>query len=244
MKSREELRNDYEEALFAMIMDDIMELEGEALLVERERLQNSDEYKVPDDVNERCAQFIYDAFDENKRIEKKRRARKVWRTIFIAALISCLGFSTAYASVPSVKSLTDNLIIKISKISAKLFYGGGEFNVENPYYVFAYIPEGFELIEEMTVQNQSLCNYVNKNSQLAIRGVFDNVNWESSVDVENADIIQEIFIEQYEGLLVSKENRIHVVVSDVTNKNVIEIVCEGVDQDTVLRIIEESKFIE
>ena len=62
MKSREELRNDYEEALFAMIMDEIMDLEGEALIAERERLALSEEFEISDELNERCISAINDAF--------------------------------------------------------------------------------------------------------------------------------------------------------------------------------------
>ena len=244
MKSREELRNDYEEALFAIIMDDIIELDGEALLAERERLMQSDEAKVPDDVNERCIAFIKDLFDKREKECKSVRKRKIWRTIMIAAVIFCLCFSTAYASIPVVKNVTDSLLISINNVSAKLFYGNSIPDVHSKY-AFWRIPDGFSLVEEGLEDNVEWCLYSDSKSTIMISVNYDykSENTMFSVDVEDAEEVDSIHKRNYEGLIVKKGDRVHLAVSDNERNNFIQIIANGIEESVVMSIFDSIKYV-
>ena len=236
MKSREELRNDYEEALFAMIMDDIMELEGEALLAERERLRASDEHRVPDDISERCRGLIAETLAETENRGKKRGPWKLCRTALLAALIASLCFSTVYASVPQVRAATDRLMIQISNISATLsFAEDGAF--ESDEYELGYIPEGFVLTEEVRTAVQCCYAYASDASTISIQIAYDASNWESSVDVEQAETVERFADGSYEGLLVEKGDRVHLAVADSAHNSAIQIITEGLGRDETMRIL-------
>lgn len=237
MKSREELRNDYEEALFAIIMDDIMSLDGEKLIAERERLAESDEYEVPEDVDARCLEVIRNTFDGKERDKRNCKVRKVWRTLLIAALISCLGFMTVYATVPAVRSAAKNLVIQF--YNSRTCIQQGEENAQLfSEYDFRYIPDGFVIEEERNTDETDYYKYVSSDAVIIIRIHYDSAERELSVDSENADNVERIIIKDFEGLIVEKDDRIHIAVVDTQIDNQIQILASGVDKQTVIKIVE------
>lgn len=54
MDHREKLRDRYEDALFALLMDEIAEKEGALAREENEQLKNDPTAAVPEDVDRRC----------------------------------------------------------------------------------------------------------------------------------------------------------------------------------------------
>ena len=244
MKSRDELQNDYEEALFAIIMDDIMELEGRALLEERKRLSESDEFKVPDDVNERCIAFINELFDNNMIIEKKRKARRIWRAFLIAALISCLCFSTVYASVPAVKRATDNFVMVLSEIRARIIFSGDGEIPAGSMYKFLYIPKDFLLSEEGAGNNCEWYCFTNDDASIYIEINYAVYNRELNVDTEDADEIINIQTGLFEGILVREEKMIRVILADEDCKNSIQVTAKNIEVEYIIKLLENIYYIQ
>lgn len=243
MKSREELRNDYEEALFAIIMDDIMELEGRAFVEERERLAASDEFKVPDDVNERCLELIEQTLEEKKALGKKRTIRKVWRTILFAALISCLCFTTAYASVPAVKQATNNLINSFSDICTRIVLRDTVIDVEEGRYVIAGIPQNLAVVEEGNGDGTKWYVYSDEKSTIIVEIDFACLSNEQFVDMEDADFVENVGHDEFKGIVVAKDNRVHMVLQDTERGNMIQIVGQNVDLECVMNIMKGINYL-
>ena len=100
------------------------------------------------------------------------------------------------------------------------------------------------LTKEMTSDTQCRYDYVSNTSAISIRIAFDSSNWESSVDVEEAETVKRIADENYEGLLVEKGNRVHLAVADRAHNNVIQIITEGVGYDETMSILNGIHFNE
>lgn len=81
MKSREQLQEEYEDALFALMMDYVAEVEGKRLLAENEALKNNPAVQIPESLDQRCLQTIQRAF----------LRKKIFAAIRIAAgaILSC-----------------------------------------------------------------------------------------------------------------------------------------------------------
>ena len=62
MNRRDELRERYEDALFAFLMEDVIETEGKKMLEENERLKQDPLAAVPEAVDYRCIQTIKRGF--------------------------------------------------------------------------------------------------------------------------------------------------------------------------------------
>ena len=58
MTNRERLQENYEDALFALLMDDVARTEGKRLIRENEALQADPNAAVPENIDRRCMQLI------------------------------------------------------------------------------------------------------------------------------------------------------------------------------------------
>ena len=67
MNRRDELRERYEDALFAFLMEDVIETEGKKMLEENERLKQDPLAAVPEAVDYRCIQTIKRGFAKERR---------------------------------------------------------------------------------------------------------------------------------------------------------------------------------
>lgn len=59
MKLREQLQEEYEDTLFALMMDYVAQTEGKRLLEENERLKNDPSAQLPEDLDRRCQTKYY-----------------------------------------------------------------------------------------------------------------------------------------------------------------------------------------
>ena len=58
MTRHEELQDNYEDALFALLMDEFAEREGERLLEENERLKSDPDIVISDELDRQCIKKI------------------------------------------------------------------------------------------------------------------------------------------------------------------------------------------
>lgn len=243
MKSREELRNDYEEALFAMIMDEIMDLEGEALIAERERLALSEEFEISDELNKRCISAINDAFTAKKKETRRLKTRKVLRTVLVAAVVMSIMFTTVYASVPAVRRVADEMVMAFSNVCARLVFGDAVVHVDGGRYVFSAIPKEFCVVEEGEGEGTKWCTYSNEQSVIWIEIDFDCEFNEQCVDLEDADEVKRVDFGPYMGVFVVKGERVHVAIHDEVRGNMIQVICYNLDPVVVEEIIESVDYI-
>lgn len=81
MKTREQLQDEYEDALFALLMYDVAELEGRRAEEENERLRNDPGAQVPEEVDQRCLQVIQKYFFKKKLLQSVK-----WSGMLLAIL--------------------------------------------------------------------------------------------------------------------------------------------------------------
>ena len=109
MNRRDELRDRYEDALFAMLMDEIAEKEAAMAQEENERLKDDPAAAVPEDVDRRCLQTISRYFTKQKRRDYTVKALKY---ALLAVGLAVIMFTMAFASSENVRVNTMNLIYK------------------------------------------------------------------------------------------------------------------------------------
>lgn len=74
MKTREQLQEEYEDALFALLMYDVAKLEGRRAEKENERLLNDPNARVPEELDRKCLQLINRLFLKKKLLRFAKRA--------------------------------------------------------------------------------------------------------------------------------------------------------------------------
>lgn len=245
MKSRDELQNDYEEALFAIIMDDIMDLEGRALNAERKRLSESDEFKVPNDVYERCHAVIERFFKEADRKHKAIRARKIWRTILVAAIVMSILATSVCAIVPEVKEKVLGFFVNITEQIVHFSVSPWEVDdIADVEYSLGDALIEYELLDSGKDDYADWKIYVSKQFEDSHIYFIATYGYESTVkayDFEDC-VVEEITIGSFEGMLLYKNNTWQAALYDPENQNFLDITFVNISKDDVIGILNELRY--
>lgn len=251
MNRREKLQERYEDALFALLMDDVIEMEGQALLEECERLNADPNAAVPEELDRKCRKLIRDSFRKEKVRAAGRFTVKILKKAAVAAAIAVLLMGIAYAAIPEFRVGVLNLMLKLTETgqSTKMEFGANQnipddglfANVST--YELPKIPNGFQLtqIDESAYSRYYYYKNGDKNLIINIMGASENdvVN----VDTENADSVEKVSISGYEGLCIVKNGCVHVAWGDTDHVIFISIYSRGLTKDTVIKLAEEMKYI-
>lgn len=112
MTRREQLVEQYEDALFELLMDDVAESEGEKFEKLNDSLNSDLSAEVPEELNTRCLHTIKKEFAKENKTAIRHTVAKAFRVASAVALIAMLLFTTAFAAFPPVRIQTLNMIIE------------------------------------------------------------------------------------------------------------------------------------
>lgn len=111
-QAREWDRADCEDALFAQLMDEMMEREGAQLLEENERLMRDPGAAVPEEADRRCVKAIRRSFARARRRRAGAAVFRAFSRMSLVAVICAAVFSAAYAASPGVRAETRSLLLE------------------------------------------------------------------------------------------------------------------------------------
>ena len=238
MNRHEKLVDNYEDALFALLMEKAAEYEGEKLLEELEELNNDDSFEGTPELDRRCLRTIRLSGTKRKLKRLARNTSKIFAKVSVAAMLALILFTSAYAAIPEVRAGTLNLLISISDVETTLTITEksnepiveSNSNVDLGHYSLTYIPDGFELAEENISDKATFVLYRNDNSSFLVH-ILDASNARHSVDTENADSVEVVTIHGWDGLKIKKDNRCIITWADLENMCFISVICEELNSD-------------
>ena len=226
MTRREELQEAYEDAMFALLMDYVAESEGKKALEENRALQEDPDAEVPQEVRRACLKEIRRAFRKKSARSVGRITMKVINKVAIVALVGTFNDGVSFhISSPSASEWTD-------------------LDDLHP----AFVPEGFEMIEEDTFAGDFWVYYENnQGDRLEI-----DVSRNGSFDTEGAKIepIQVCGIPAYlidqTNLSGDKHGIAKVIVVNETDGYILSVnstphsalVPAPIDRETIIQIAE------
>lgn len=112
MTRKEQLREQYEDALFALLMDEVAASEGNRALEENERLKRDPDAAVPEETQQKCLQFIEQQFRARSGRSARRTAFQIFRNVSMVALLAALLFTAACAMSPVLRQKTLNFMME------------------------------------------------------------------------------------------------------------------------------------
>ena len=161
MANRETRKEQYEDALFALLMDEMAQEDGEELLRLNEQLKQDPGAAVPEAVQRRCEKVIGTAFSRRQFRATGRRTVRWLGRLLLAAILGVLLFTAAFALSEDVRVATLNAVLEVMDDRTRITFeeapsGAGQFDASNQadtasgleyHYNIAleWIPEGFEL---------------------------------------------------------------------------------------------------
>lgn len=173
MTRREMLVEQYEDALFALLMDEVAEAEGQKALEENQRLRESGELVVPDGVRQRCQKVIAHktAVRDFKRI--RGGFTKVVTKVAIVVLVAMLLFTTAFAVSEDFRVKTLNLVLEVFEDHTEITLEPDESIASSvdsvvPQLTAGWLPEGFALVEEGGNSVRVWKNYLKEDTETRI----------------------------------------------------------------------------
>lgn len=266
MNRRDELRERYEDALFAFLMEDVIETEGKKMLEENERLKQDPLAAVPEAVDYRCIQTIKRGFAKERRHTVGRITYRVLNRVAMIAVMCALLFVTAFAASSEIRSKTINLLIEVSDTFSTLTLRESQMAPNQTDfsdlstetmsllcgYHFPNVPEGFTVEYQGGGQSSGYIQYINADGATILFDIFEISDGdEYIIDTEDAELTN-MRIHGYEGLLVEKQNEfdsgivvnsIDVVWGDTDQSKFILIRGYNVDRETILTLADGVKFI-
>lgn len=153
MTNREKLQDQYEDALFALLMDDLAWREGVRLLEENERLKNDPDAKIREEVIIRCRRTINREFAKKNAAKVCRVSWNVFKRISVAACVAVSLFTVAFAASDTVRINTLNLMVGVfDRYTDYSFVAAPEAsdNAKLSGFEVEWLPEGFTLTDEST----------------------------------------------------------------------------------------------
>ncbi|MCB5925252.1 DUF4367 domain-containing protein [Clostridium sp. DFI.5.61] len=161
MTNHERLTEQYEDALFALLMDSVAEEEGKQALELNERLKADPAAEVPESVRRRCEATIRREFNRKKAKKLGKMTWKVVRRLSVAVMLMVVLLTTAMAASEEFRLSVLNAVINTYDRYTELTFRGEsgntpvapsvedeELNDDCTYYYglgFEWIPEGYEI---------------------------------------------------------------------------------------------------
>jgi len=182
MTRQQQIRTQYEDALFTLLISEAAEAEGEQLLAEAERLNQDPAAEVPEAVSERCRRVIKREFSRRERIKFRRVLARGFRAALIAACVASLLFTVAFAVSEEVRIYVVNLFIEVHERFTGYRFESDldpEIPPECPSFEVDWVPEGFVLVEQSPPEVTGLQDVVyegpqGENLEIAIDALGEN----------------------------------------------------------------------
>lgn len=244
MANRKDLLEQYEDAQFALLMDQLMEMEGAEQEERKQQLKREPEAAVPREVRERSMETIRNAYDELEQKKKVRQIKNTFRTILIAAAVATLLLTGVSADF---RLVARNFVYELTELAAELMFDFGDDRTEENkgemimgYYIPA-LPKEFELVDKSDNVNSAWRQYRNTNGFVMINiSNDDGDGFDYHIDVENLETNQER-INQFDVLIIESENRVQFVLSDKETQKHIEITSNTMSVQEIRNFISRIK---
>lgn len=246
MTRREMLMERYEDALFALLMNEVAEAEGRKALEENQRLCDSGEMVIPEAVHRRCLRTIARKTAQKDVRRFGRALSKAASKVAIIALVGMLTFTTVFAASEDFRVRMLNFIIETFDDRTEIRLQPEQIDPAHqahtvPQFSVGWLPEGFALIDVGENQSTVWANYKNDETGASI-SIFGNDLTAGSVSVDTEDT-QALSVQLHGGnaLLIEKNNIIQVR-WQYSEKSawLFSAIGQNMNRDTLLKVAEST----
>lgn len=192
MTRREKLMAQYEDALFALILDEVAEAEGRMAIEENQRLKESGEVNIPAETRRRCKRTILRKTAGNSIKRYGKGVGKVLNKVAIVALMAVFLFTTAFAASDSFRAKTLNFVMEVfdDRTEIRFVPENGDLADNRavvPQITAGWLPQGFELTREDVFEANRVYEYTDPNGTAYITvSIMEMTGVSMVIDTENA----------------------------------------------------------
>ncbi len=236
---KDEKKEDMEDALFAVLLDELAEEEGAYLLEENARLLADEDCPLPEGYEERMEQFLRREVGKKKRKAGGHRMRFVAGWICTLLLLAGIG---VVCSVDAVRSEAINFLMNLQGTYTDFRLENETASpVETPttevnsILASLWVPDGYYM---QSINNGTLVyeNNLGKNIFLMLSSEVSGF----SLDEENAVYAEDIQVGPWSGRIALKDGFLSLVWHDTTRGIIFYLRANALDEETLLQIAEST----
>lgn len=246
MTNREKLRENYEDSVLALLMDEFAESEGKRFIEENERLRQDPSAAVPEDVERRALQLINREFAKKDRAHTGKKLLRFLARIAIAAVFAALLFGAAFALSETVRAGTLNFLMQLDERIATWQFGEDETSESGEAFmiIVGWLPDGYRQgMPIVSGPSDMVLDCANGAGGLITVSVHESEEFMHTLDLEGSDYYTDITIQGQQGMLVLKNQMYSIKWPHGNDGMVIDVTSADVDSDTLLRVAENISVI-
>ena len=243
MTRQEQLQEQYEDALFELLMDTVLASEGEKALAESERLHGAQETEVPPELWQHSRRTIRVALGRRTFRHIRRVSWGIFRNAAIVIALGAILCTAAFAASPAFRAGSLNFMLEVFDEGVDIrFSAEGDAGVEvEQASVVGWLPEGFELEEQGINQKQEWYTYSNGQGQSIIICRYAGDFSIYSANTEEVPV-QQTTVQGHEAIVSEQEKRIHIVYALDQHETLVSVVAAGVTMDDAMRVAAHLRF--
>ena len=239
-QKKQKLLEQYDDAAFALLMDEYAEEEGARLMAEFEAAQAAGQVpEMPQELDEQCRRMI-----RRDRAKKRgRRAAHKFRRVAVKAAVAvlvCIGLmTTVVMSVDALRIPVLNFIVeqyeKYSSLQLNNDAQNTDANLANEY-LLGLLPDDYYIISKTDDPIFKITMYENDIGDL-VQFCITQTNGTYNIDTEDA-IVSEIVLGDYKAILL-EEDGYQAIWYDSVNSIVYNFRATGFTKETFLNLCEQ-----
>ena len=244
MHEQEKLYEQYEDAVFDLLMDKVAEENGKKLLQQNEELLADPDAAVPETLSKRCLRTIEKAYRKSQRKAAAKKVTRALNRVALWILVPLFLFGAAFAASETVRVKTLNFLLTN-------FEFGTEFRIENTAsatpqqqsmtpIVDDCIPFDYDLISQSSTSLFENYMYANDSgSELSIViYALENFGGAITIDTEDAEVWYNT-IDDQSVMYMQKADTYQAVWTDVENQKMYVLSSSNTALDVVYGIVEK-----
>ncbi|MPM11102.1 hypothetical protein SDC9_57441 [bioreactor metagenome] len=241
MTRQEQLRERYEDALFALMMEKVAISEGKKALEENERLKNDPAAEVPEAVSKRCQQMIRQHFAAKAARKAGKFTVKFFGKIAMAAGIAAMLFTSAFAVSETVRINTLNIVVEVFGESTDFYFAKSSTSVDDSQITAGWLPSGYVLEDQGKDELGRWCIF-RKSENEYIYVMYTSGNGSVlSADTESAET-EGVQINGIQATLIKKDRELQLAWGTKDQSAFIQIIGTGITGEDLIHMANKLKF--
>ncbi len=240
MTRREQLQDRYEDARFALLMDEIAAAEERWAQGESDRLNADGSAAVPEDLDRRCTQTIRREFAKRRLRAVGRFTGKALKRVALAAGIAAILFTTAFALSETVRVNTMNLLVQVFETNTEYRFSGASEQAMLQLDV-RWLPDGYTLTECGSSTIKKWYTYQGPEGNILDIRHKKTDGLVVGIDTEDAEVTH-IEVKGSPAMLVKKGSELQLAWPTADNTGFITVVGSDISREDILRIADELSY--
>lgn len=248
MKTHRQLLDSYQEASWALAMEQVALRQGEQARALEDQLRDDPQAAVPQEVIDHCKDTIRRRFA----VTPVRRVKSVLTKVLVAAAICALMTSVACAFSPEFKAFLLRAFHSFADTFTSITFqdpqvenladNQGKITQELHGLRFEWLPEGYEYVDGAESPTAQWVDFENEQSDLIRCRVSRSDNSAAYNYDHSGDVIAGVEVGDYPGQIVQNENGLTLVWVDSQRMKSIFINATNLSQDKLLQLARGLRY--